>query len=54
MNARPFFAAAKDSGPDFVMQLCGQGYPLCRDCTAEQLVALLLEEADAAVQRLAD
>lgn len=39
---------------EFVMQLCGQGYPLCRECTAEELVQQLLQEAEQAAQSLAE
>jgi hypothetical protein len=54
VNARPFFAAAAASGAsDYVMQLCGQGYPLCRECSAQELVQQLLAEAELAVQQLA-
>lgn len=53
VNARPFFNAAASTGDDYVMQLCGQGYPLCRECTAQELVQQLLLEAEEAVQQLA-
>jgi RecA-family ATPase len=54
VNARPFFNAAASSGSDYVLQLCGQGYPLCRECTAQELVQQLLLEAEQAIQRLAN
>jgi hypothetical protein len=54
VNARPFFNAAESTGSDYVMQLCGQGYPLCRECTAQELVQLLLLEAEQAIQQLAN
>lgn len=53
VNARPFYNAAASVSSDYVLQLCGQGYPLCRECSAEELVQQLLQEAEAAVQELA-
>jgi RecA-family ATPase len=52
VNARPFFNAAASTGSDYVMQLCGQGYPLCRECTAQELVQQLLVEAEETMQQL--
>lgn len=50
--ARPFFNAAASTGSDYVMQLCGQGYPLCRECSAQELVQQLLLEAEEAIKHL--
>jgi hypothetical protein len=52
VNARPFFNAAASTGSDYVMQLCGQGYPLCRECSTQGLVQQLLLEAEEAIKHL--
>lgn len=52
VHARPFHAAVAAAGvSDLVMQLCGQGYPLCRECSAGQLMQELVKEADEAFEQ---
>lgn len=43
-------AAAEAGLPEYVMQLCGQGYPLCREGCAADLMQKLVQEADSCVQ----
>jgi nitronate monooxygenase len=53
VNGRGFYTAAAQAGfKDCCMQLCGQGYPLCRTGPAAEIVAALLAEADEAAQQL--
>jgi len=53
VSARPFFNAAAQAGlQEYVLQLCGQGYPMCRECSAGVLLQLLVAEADDCVLQL--
>lgn len=53
VNSRPFYRAAADAGArECCMQLCGQGYPLCRTGPAADIVQQILAEADQAAQQL--
>jgi hypothetical protein len=53
VNARPLFMAAAQAGlSEYVMQLCGQGYPLCREGSTAELMQRLVQEAESCVQHL--
>lgn len=53
VNGRGFYTAAAQAGvKDCCMQLCGQGYPLCRTGPAADIVAALMAEADEAARQL--
>jgi nitronate monooxygenase len=53
VNGRGFYCAAAEAGlKECCLQLCGQGYPLCRTGPAAAIVQQLLAEADQAAQQL--
>lgn len=53
VNSRPFYGVAAAAGlKDCCIQLCGQGYPLCRTGSAAEIVRHILAEADEAAQQL--
>lgn len=53
VNGRGFDRAAAEAGlKECCLQLCGQGYPLCRTGAAVEIMQQLLTEADEAAQQL--
>lgn len=53
INSRGFYRTAAEAGlKESCLQLCGQGYPLCRTGSAAMIMQQLLAEANEAAQQL--